>query len=371
MPHELNRRSFLKGTLAAVGAAAGSALPLPTAAKAASGKELATMLDLSKCIGCEACVEACHDANATYYPEPVKPIPQMFPKRVRIEDWSEERDTTDRLTPYNWLYVQSADVQKDGEDLEVFIPRRCMHCQNPPCADLCPFGAARKHENGITVIDDEICLGGAKCQTVCPWEIPQRQSGVGIYLKIKPATAYAGNGVMYKCHRCYERIDQGELPACIEICPEHVQTIGPRDEIMAQAHTRAEEIGGYIYGEHENGGTNTIYVSPVPFENLNRSLANGKSKEAEIAFKHALAKKKEKGEPVAEDKLKKKIASMVKAGRPHLGPVENTMAKAENMTLALVLAPIAGAAAALVGASRFFGKSKNENSAGKEGHENE
>jgi len=73
---------------------------------------------------------------------------------------------------------------------------------------------------------------------------------------------------MYKCDRCYARVADGELPACIEACPEDVQTIGPRDEILRKAHALAREINGYIYGEKENGGTNTIYVSPVPFEEL-------------------------------------------------------------------------------------------------------
>ncbi|MBU2546960.1 MAG: 4Fe-4S dicluster domain-containing protein [Proteobacteria bacterium] len=308
MLKDLNRRSFIKGALAAAGAAAATGVPLPRVVKGSQGGELATMLDLSKCIGCEACVEACQDVNAKYKPEPVKPIPKMYPKRVPIEDWSDRRDVTDRLTPYNWLYVQRAEVKIDGEETEVFIPRRCMHCQNPPCADLCPFGAARKMDNGITNIDPDICLGGAKCRQVCPWNIPQRQSGVGIYLDI--ATSLAGNGVMYKCHRCYERIGEGRLPACIEICPEKVQTIGPREEIVAKAHARAKEINGYIYGENENGGTNTIYVSPVPFSELNKAIEKGK-------------------------------------GKPHLGPVANSMAQAENLTAALVLAPLAGAALAL------------------------
>jgi Fe-S-cluster-containing dehydrogenase component len=331
MPKDLNRRSFIKGALAAAGVAAASGVPLPRVVKGSQGGELATMLDLSKCIGCEACVEACQEVNEKYKPEPVKPIPKMFPKRVPTEDWSDRRDVTDRLTPYNWLYVQTAEVKVNGEDTEVFIPRRCMHCQNPPCADLCPFGAARKLDNGITRIDPDICLGGAKCRQVCPWNIPQRQSGVGIYLDI--ATSFAGNGVMYKCHRCYERLAEGRLPACIEICPEKVHSIGPREEIVAKAHARAKEINGYIYGEHENGGTNTIYVSPVPFSELNAAIEKGK-------------------------------------GKPHLKPVGNSMAKAENLTAALVLAPIAGAALA-VGKIRKLMKDPAADRKNKEGQDNE
>jgi Fe-S-cluster-containing dehydrogenase component len=182
-----------------------------------------------------------------------------------------------------------------------------MHCVNPPCVKLCPFGAAKQHRNGISRIDADICLGGSKCNKVCPWHIPQRQTGVGIYLDLLPN--FAGNGVMYKCDRCYGRVAQGALPACIEACPEDVQTIGPRDEILEKARELAAKTGGYIYGAEENGGTNTIYVSPVSFEELNRSVEKG-------------------------------------PGRPHLKPVADQMAEANNLAAAMVIAPFAGIAAA-------------------------
>jgi ferredoxin len=171
-------------------------------------------------------------------------------------------------------------------------------------------------ENGITLIHSDICLGGQKCKAVCPWGIPEQQTGVGLYLDILPSLA--GNGVMFKCDRCYNRIEKGELPACIENCPENVQTIGPRNEIIRQAHAIAKEIGGYIYGETENGGTNTFYVSPVPFETLNNAIEKG-------------------------------------PGRPHFNKVKDSMAHADNLAKAMIIAPFAGLAA---GAGRFYNAAK-------------
>ena len=312
MPRDISRRSFLKGSLAAVGALGVSGVPLPVSAKGAEPGELATLIDIRKCIGCGACVEACQEANEVKFPDPEKPFPKMYPARAKVSDWSDKRDVTDRLTPYNWVFIQEATVTVNGEEETFNFPRRCMHCQNPPCADLCPFGAAGKLKNGITRIYSEICLGGAKCKKVCPWHIPMRQTGVGVYLDLLPS--FAGNGVMYKCDRCYNRIEEGKLPACIEICPEKVQKIGPREAILKEAHAIAKETKGYIYGEKENGGTNTIYVSPVPFEDLNRAIEKG-------------------------------------PGRPHLKPVAATMAVAENLAKAMVIAPFAGLAAAFV---RYF-----------------
>ena len=309
MGQQISRRLFLKGGLATAAGLAATSIPgAATAAKPDDGRQLATLLDIRKCIGCEACVEACSEVNLRKYPDPQKPFPKMFPNRVPVEDWSEKKNVHDRLTPYNWLFIQHAEVEVDGEETELTIPRRCMHCVNPPCVKLCPWGAAKQLENGISRIDSDICLGGSKCRKVCPWHIPQRQTGTGLYLDLMPSMA--GNGVMYKCDRCYDRIADGESPACIEACPEDVQTIGPRDEIIKKAHALADEINGYIYGENENGGTNTIYVSPVPFEELNKAIEKGK-------------------------------------GKPHLKPVENTMAQANNLAAAMFVAPIAGIAAAV------------------------
>jgi len=281
-------------------------LLMPGAAQAAKGKpdeELVTLHDLSRCVGCGACVDACREANAHKFPEPVKPFPAMFPSTVKAEDWSSRRQISDRLTPYNWLSIQHARGQFQGQPFEIHIPRRCMHCQNPPCANLCPWGAAARENNGIVRIDDKICLGGAKCKTVCPWEIPMRQTGVGLYLRLLPR--YGGNGVMYKCDRCSDRVAQGQKPACIEACPYEVQEMGPRSEIVAKAHTLARNTGGYIYGETENGGTNSLYVSPVPFDVLDAAVTTG-------------------------------------PGKPHLSPVRDMMADEDKLAYAALFAPVAG-----------------------------
>ncbi len=300
----ISRRTFL--TAAATAAMAGT-VGLPDKAYAAGAGAFATLIDLSLCDGCRdrqapVCVEACRTKNRGVVPDPVDPIPKLFP-RGKIEDWSKRQEVTDRLTPYNYLFVQKAELEHKGEVKTVYIPRRCMHCDNPACATICPFSANHKYGTGAVVIDQDLCFGGAKCREVCPWAIPQRQSGVGIYLHILPTLA--GNGVMFKCDLCQDLLLKGKDPACVAGCPRNAMLVGPRGEILAEAEKRSSEMNGFIYGKEENGGTSTLYVSPVPFDALNRAIEKG-------------------------------------PGRPHLDKAPRKMKKTDPMGKAVMASPLVG-----------------------------
>lgn len=269
---KISRRSFLQIT---AGVAALAGMSVPATAKAGSDKQLSTLIDLSLCNGCveretPACVGACRSINKNKIPKVTDKISEPWPRKT-IEDWSKKQDVKNRLTPYNFLYVHKVEIAMDGSQQTIFVPRRCMHCDNPACATICPFSANHKNDNGAVVIDPHQCFGGAKCKDVCPWEIPQRQSGVGIYLHVLPG--YMGNGVMYKCDLCNDRLAKGELPGCVEACPRKAMIIGPKKDIEAQAKTRAQQMKGFIYGKKENGGTSTLYVSPVSFELINKTMS--------------------------------------------------------------------------------------------------
>ena len=336
-PAAISRRGLFKLSAGLIAGATGlSALPKKLSAAPLEGK-LATLIDLSVCDGCSdrpqpACITSCKQTKNPTIPVPVDPIPSPFPTNI-IEDWSKKQGVTDRLTPYNRIFVQKANVSINGQEKTITVPRRCMHCDNPACATICPFSANTKDKSGAVVIDQELCFGGAKCKTVCPWGIPQRQSGVGIYLKV--AKEFMGNGVMYKCDLCIDRIKQGNTPACVESCPKKAMLIGPRDEIYAEAEKRASSIGGFIYGKLENGGTSTLYVSPVSIKELEQNLS-----------------------PASPDP--KKGQPLLKAG------VKRKMAESDNMGKLVLAAPAIGLVAGLVGAFTKISKRKADG-AGREG----
>jgi Fe-S-cluster-containing dehydrogenase component len=328
-----NRRSFLKAATGVAVASVGLALPEKALSAGREGN-LATLIDLSLCDGCPGkespvCVAVCKTLNQGRIPKINESIPVPWPRKT-IEDWSKKQDVFDRLTPYNFIYVHRADIDEGGRKRTLFVPRRCMHCDNPACATICPFAANHKYNNGAVVIDQELCFGGAKCRTVCPWEIPQRQSGVGIYLHLLPSLA--GNGVMYKCDLCNDRLKEGRLPVCIEACPRQAMLIGNRREIYALAEARADAMKGYLYGKAENGGTSTLYVSPVSFAVLNGTM---------------------KKQP----------------GRPDMGTAERRMAGTDGMGKAVLQAPIYGIAAGVAGAFVALSRRKKRVKGGDNGHE--
>lgn len=312
----IHRRRFLKG-LASAGTATGLGLASLSPAQAMSlrvstgGTDCSVVIDVDRCTGCGACVTACRSRNLARLPLPQKPIPQPRPSWIGVNDWSERQHINNRLTPYNWMYIQTCTLPTAEGQRRVFMPRRCLHCLNPQCVSLCPSGAARQSRQGAAYIDENICMGDGPCQRACPWLIPQRQSGVGPYLKFAPT--YLGYGLVFKCDFCHELLAQGHPPACVTACPSNAQSFGIRGHMIALAQEMAHERSGEIFGLKENGGTNTLYVSSIPFRDIEAAMLQ----QGQVDF-----------------------------GKPSLRPAGASMKK-ENSLVAIVLAaPLAGAALA-------------------------
>jgi Fe-S-cluster-containing dehydrogenase component len=93
----------------------------------------------------------------------------------------------------------------------------CRHCDEPPCADVCPAEAITKRPDGIVVLDAEACTGCGACLEACPYQ----------------AIAFdQEKGIVQKCNLCHHRVDQGLLPACADnVCPAHCILFGDANEI--------------------------------------------------------------------------------------------------------------------------------------------
>jgi formate dehydrogenase iron-sulfur subunit len=190
-------------------------------------KRKAMLVDITLCVGCNSCQEACKKANG---------LPEGEEKKLSA-------------TAYTAL------EEHDG----VFVRRMCQHCESPTCASVCPVGAFTKTPQGPVVYDETKCIGCRYCMQACPFQVP-RYEWSSTYPRIQ------------KCVFCHDRIAQGLQPACAEACPTGATKFGDRDELIAEAFSRIKaEPAKYVnkvYGQNEVGGTSILYVTSVPFEQL-------------------------------------------------------------------------------------------------------
>ncbi len=98
------------------------------------------VIDLARCMGCTACMEACKVEN----------------------------NTTQGIF---WMYVFRLETGEYPKSNWLFMPRPCMHCDNAPCVKVCPTGARFKSDQGMTLTDFERCIGCRYCEVACPYGV--------------------------------------------------------------------------------------------------------------------------------------------------------------------------------------------------------
>jgi len=180
--------------------------------------EYAFLLDMSRCIGCEACVVACKTGNelpiGTQYIDLIEHTSGTFP------------DLTGGIQNH-----------------------RCYHCADAACVAVCPTGALFK-DDGLTRLNSSACSGCGYCVQSCPYGIPQME-----------------NGRATKCDGCASTVAGGELPWCVQTCPAQALKYDTRENILAEANDRVTAIKGrypnaQVYGETQAGGLGLILVLP-------------------------------------------------------------------------------------------------------------
>src|SRR5512138_3507540 len=237
----ITRRTALK-VLAAGGAVA--AAPAPAEARLTrtpSPADRGLLVDVVRCVGCRACVTKCREANGK--------TPD-----VQVVDGAAYDAPMD-------LNARTLTVIKRWSDgrAEGFVKAQCMHCVEPACVSVCMLGALHKAEGGVVAYDVDKCVGCRYCQVACPFNVPKFE-----WAKAAPR--------IVKCELCRHRYGEGKGPACAEVCPRDAVTAGTRAELLAEARrrlaARPEAYQPAIYGEHDGGGTNVLYLSPVSFQTL-------------------------------------------------------------------------------------------------------
>ncbi|WP_449278130.1 4Fe-4S dicluster domain-containing protein [Leucobacter sp. GX24907] len=262
--------------------------------------------DTSICIGCKACEVACKEWN----------------RNPHDSDWQlseSSYDNTGGLGADTWRHVAFVEQGKerieearesgrrlvglgmptigppkprgstDGEDLSgadttppdtpdfrwLMSSDVCKHCTNAGCLDVCPTGALFRTEFGTVVVQEDVCNGCGTCVAGCPFGvIERRKDGIAAPKTNRDFTAgeqapTPNVGVAQKCTLCYDRLTEGQTPACAQTCPTTSIKFGSTEELAKIARARVRELRkqglteARLYGANPNdgvGGTGSIFL---------------------------------------------------------------------------------------------------------------
>jgi Fe-S-cluster-containing dehydrogenase component len=154
-------------------------------------------IDLGRCIGCQACVQACSEC-----------------------------DTHKGQSMIQLDYIDRANSTQT-------VPVVCMHCNSPTCAEVCPADAIKKGADGVVqTARKPRCIACNNCVIACPFGVPKMNTGMNL---------------MMKCDMCYDRTSVGKKPMCASVCPSQALFFGTRDEIE-KLRPRSRPINRFQFG---------------------------------------------------------------------------------------------------------------------------
>ncbi len=266
-------------------------------------RQIAWVVDLNKCIGCQTCSVACkvlwtrEDSEKAQWwcsvnTLPGKGTPKDWEQMGGGYDAEDKPRTGTQPTPgdfgggfefnheevffggsggkvhlepqapregrwaMNWDEDQGAGDWPNS--YYFYMPRLCNHCSQPSCAEACPTGAMYKNEDGLVVRDEEVCAGSRFCMEACPYK--------KIYFNYE-------RHVAQHCIGCFPRIEQGVAPACVRQCPGRAVFVGWLDEdgpVRDLVHEH--KVALPLHGEYGTS-PNVYYIPPLSPHPLNEDMS--------------------------------------------------------------------------------------------------
>jgi complex iron-sulfur molybdoenzyme family reductase subunit beta len=254
-----------------------------------SKRQLAMVMDLNKCIGCQTCTVACKtqwtNRNGREYmywnnveTRPGRGYPQKweeagggFDERGNLREGTVP-SRSDYGTPWDFNLdeaglgreVEAQHKLDNGPNWDedagagefpnsyyFYLPRICNHCSNASCLSACPRGAIfKRDQDGIVLVDQERCEGLRYCVAACPYK--------KVYFNPKTFKSE-------KCIFCFPRVERGLAPACADQCVGRIRFVGYLDDLEGQVHklVNVYEVALPLHPEY---GTepHVYYVPPLP-----------------------------------------------------------------------------------------------------------
>ncbi|MGE4298090.1 MAG: 4Fe-4S dicluster domain-containing protein [Desulfovibrionaceae bacterium] len=172
-------------------------------------------IDLTKCTACRGCQVACKQWHKLPAEE--------------TKNWGSHQNPKD--TSFNtYKLVRFEEVEVNGELKWLFFPEQCRHCVQPPCQQSAddPTAILQDETTGAVIFtaktakEDIETIRGA-----CPYDVPRQD----------PASK-----IMAKCDMCLDRVHNGMLPACVQICPTGAMNFGELEDMQAMAKERLAKV---------------------------------------------------------------------------------------------------------------------------------
>ncbi|MCA9513433.1 MAG: 4Fe-4S binding protein [Myxococcales bacterium] len=163
----------------------------------AVASDLHFYVDAARCIGCNACVQACSEC--------------------------------DSHKGQSMIQLDLIDALRSPQTAPVV----CMHCDSPTCAEVCPADAIKRTEDGVVLSARKPrCIACNNCVLACPFGVPKMNTEMGL---------------MMKCDMCYDRTSVGKKPMCASVCPSQALFYGTREEIE-RLRPRSQAIQTFRFG---------------------------------------------------------------------------------------------------------------------------
>ncbi len=221
----------------------------------------AMVVDLDRCIGCNACAAACYAENNLGV--------------VGEEEVKNGREMS-------WLHIERYE-QIDAPERLIFLPMLCQHCDNAPCESVCPVYAPHHNKEGLNNQIYNRCIGTRFCAQNCPYKVRRFnwldwQWPDPLNLQLNPDVTVRSKGVMEKCSFCIQRIKtahdraknegrmirDGEVtPACVQTCPTGALVFGSLMDENSRVSRLARDPRAYQVMGYLNTKPAVIYLKKV------------------------------------------------------------------------------------------------------------